>query len=385
MTYCIGFKKESTVCLVADSAVTGPQPDRSHTSFGELQVTAHQGISERVLKIFRFPEAALTFPGNMALVQHFVEQFATRTGTGVPVAQAFEESAATLTPLRVPSDLQAIFAYCSPSCGRLLSFNAAHDQRVSEHQDLVQIGAADPGRRQLTVEALETLSKINLNPIQTMVALVAYCQSHAVHQYLLPTGIGGGFCGISTDTASVRWQPDVAYQFYRPEYFNRVPGLPPLETVLACVHEDVFVLRSSVVSKSVRAMTNSRLGESPAAAQVRADAAIRYSKDVVLQRGAAYLAFLCTAFPTTALCDVRGHPVHKNIIQLPAIEANGAISVNVVIYEELARILRDPPQGRPRFLFVQFDPIHPPVEANATCPCGSGREYINCHGLRGPV
>jgi hypothetical protein len=92
MTYCIGFRKGPLACLIADAAVTGPHPSiEGQTSFGELQINdGVSSVSERALKIFRLPMAAVTFSGLDGVGRDFVEQLSTRLTAGMSVAEAFE-------------------------------------------------------------------------------------------------------------------------------------------------------------------------------------------------------------------------------------------------------------------------------------------------------
>jgi hypothetical protein len=310
MTYCVGFKRGPVSCLVADSAVTGPSPDQPHTSFEELHVTDRSpGVSERALKIFRFSEAALTFAGNMAIGRAFIAQFATRAANGMSVPQAFEESAASVTPLRNPADLQVFCAWSTPAGGRLLSFNAARDQRIAEHEDLAQIGSADVSQLQTTADFIEWLRPGPLNPEQFMLAVTSLCQSYGIHDYLLRNGIGGAFCSIAAGPTGVDWQPDTTYLFYHSGMFTFPPSHSTEKgrTVVVCVHKGVLALRSTAAGQVIRLMTNSDRDELPDAAQARLKEAQLYSNEVLLQQRAHYLVFLATDFHSITPCEVRGH------------------------------------------------------------------------------
>jgi hypothetical protein len=316
MTYCIGFRKGPLACLIADAAVTGPHPSiEAQTSFGELQIKdGVSSVSERALKIFRLPMVAVTFSGLDRVGRGFVEQLSTRLTAGMSVAKAFEASLANVQPLNSPSDLQVICAWPTPNGGRLLSFNAAMDQRVSEHEHLVQIGSADRERRLTTERFLKFLEQFpQLTPVQSMVAMTALCQSYGVYDYTLSRGIGGAFTAISTGPEGIQWQPNTMYIFYHPEDLSgsiksqsaaapsNLQGGPTMPTVFACMHQDVLALRSSVGSP--RLLTNSFEGEPHETVLARAEAASRYALRVVSGGGADYLAFLCTAFRSVTLCE----------------------------------------------------------------------------------
>jgi hypothetical protein len=396
MTYCIGFRKGPLACLIADAAVTGPHPSiEGQTSFGELQINdGVSSVSERALKIFRLPMAAVTFSGLDGVGRDFVEQLSTRLTAGMSVAEAFEASVANVLPLNSPSDLQVICAWPTPTGGRLLSFNAALNQRVSEHEHLVQIGSADRERRQITERFLNFLGQIpQLTPVQSMVAMTALCQSYGVYDYTLPRGIGGAFTAISTGPDGIQWQPNTMYIFYRPEDLSgsiksqsaaapsNLQGGPTMPTVFACVHHDVLVLRSSVADGGLRLLANSFEGEPRERALARAEAASRYALQVVSGEGADYLAFLCTAFRSITLCETLGHPSQRHLVQRPSLSNEFDVVGSMSISPELAGQMceRGPGNGWFGFRFRSYDPIYPPENGNA-CPCGSGLDFTNCHG-----
>jgi hypothetical protein len=385
MTYCIGFKRGSLACLIADAAVTGPDPVEAETSFGELQDSA---VSERALKLFRLPGAALTFSGKSRLGRDFITQFRVRLAAGMDVTSALEASAKNVMPLASPSDLQVLCAWSTPVGGRLTSFNAKLDLNIFEHDDLVQIGSADDIRKVSTAQFLSVLGGSNLlTPTQIMVGMTALCQSYGVHDNALPRGIGGAFTAISAGPDGIRWQPDTAYLFYHPGHLSgsvqtssaarptNLKGAPIAKTVLACVHEDVLALRSTVATGNSRSLMNSTEGEPLQTIRARAEAASHYSAQVASKGSAEYLALLSTAFRLLVLCETRGYLSHRDLILRPTSTDQFSCSFS----PRLTRLMSEHRGSEwVGFHFLPYDPIRPPEQGTA-CPCGSRLDYANCH------
>ena len=104
MTYCLGWKTDTEVYLIADAALTSGEPVSSQrSSFGELHVDSpNLKIEEAALKVVRLGDAAVTFAGVAETGYEFARNVYARIKAGESPAEAFRSAAISIPDVNNP-------------------------------------------------------------------------------------------------------------------------------------------------------------------------------------------------------------------------------------------------------------------------------------------
>lgn len=214
MTYCVGWKSDSAVYLVADSAVESDEPPRlSHSSFGEKHASlqgrqAGRHVQEEALKLYDLGPCGVTFSGSVDAGRRMIDFMRNEIAEGRDSKSAFA-SATRNDGLK--RKVKALMAYSVGNTPRLAAFNENEDGKVRWNADSAHIGSISDAYVDLTEKCISGIRSTPAIPERQLAQTLALVQSYGIHRYLLEEGVGGCFCGLYVDQSGVHWQPDTLY------------------------------------------------------------------------------------------------------------------------------------------------------------------------------
>jgi len=256
MTYVLAWKSDRSVFFVSDTAGSGPvkPPGMPRSSVGETQTSERRDtgdfVEESLLKIGHLRRGVVFgYSGRVSHATDLLVEFERRLRTRSPIVECFTGALDGFGPTSPVRDVEVAFGFWDGERPRLFSYSALGSQRLSEHDELVQLGSIHrtqyPGLSDLLISSLRD-SGI---PDERFLELaLAVCQSYGVFDVLMEHGVGGYFCGIEVDESGPRWQKDTIVVSYVPSSDGGIES--PVWTK-AGVREDVLLLHSSVATKKV--------------------------------------------------------------------------------------------------------------------------------------
>jgi hypothetical protein len=222
MTYCLGWRTGIGVFVAADTAFSAASPDAHHspdiarTSFGELQGDAGKGegryVVEEGVKISVGQDYVTAFAGDVDVARRYVDCFEIARSAAFSIREAARS--AMLSCGGQGSNTTVLIGAYEADQPVLLRVDLV-DSRISDHEDLVQVGSVPEQQARWTQQMLaargERLPFRAVDPAEAapvFTPVLALLQSYGVHDYLLPDGIGGAFIGAWVTARGARWQTD---------------------------------------------------------------------------------------------------------------------------------------------------------------------------------
>ncbi|WP_404307990.1 hypothetical protein [Neorhodopirellula lusitana] len=214
MTYCLGWKSDSAVYLIADSVVESDETPRlSKSSFGEKHASLEGRLSgrhvqEATLKLFDLGPCAVTFSGSVTAGRRMIKQMESEIAKGRDSQTAFANATRDDNLMR---HVKAMMVHAVKNAPQLAVYNENEDGTIRWDADLGQIGSIKDAFQELTTKCLEGIRFTPEIPQRHLVQALALVQSYGIHTYLLEDGVGGSYCGLYLDQSGIHWQPDTLY------------------------------------------------------------------------------------------------------------------------------------------------------------------------------
>lgn len=347
MTYCIGWKSPSHAFLLADSAITSPQPlTRQTTSFGEQHTNDHgQSVQERSLKVINYGVAALTYAGDQRLALSIAGSLKLLLDQGGEVLPSFRQALEINNPQPSGRSAALLLAFHDSAGPRLIFCDSGECEEFHEIERIEQIGSIDEEHARLSHDLLNSISSLAYNRNLTLSAVIAFIQSYGIHSYLLERGVGGFFAGIAVGPEGVTWQPDLSYMLYNADHdeaFSRG------KSVASVVRQNALSVRTDVADVPPATFT-CRLGnETRESATNRAETAYQACLEAARTCQFYAIAMINRRFPRVTIVEMRHELRHRHLVIDPT---NLSMDEDVGLYEirispHLLEILvGGPPEG----------------------------------------
>lgn len=224
MTYCIGWKYNNTIFLVADSVQTGNQiPSTEYSSFGELhqQVNGYV-VEEALLKIVPISEnCVISFAGDdvglaFNIIKHIKEFYATCQQDINEILLSVRNS---LWPLRKnecgkEAYVELIIGIYHNNRPQLLKWNTKNPNHVEFTEDFCSIGCLTNNYDTKIKNMLNDLTQKKYNEDDLLAGIITTLQIYGMKDKLIEKYVGGNFSGIRITNQGVFWQKDITYIFF---------------------------------------------------------------------------------------------------------------------------------------------------------------------------
>lgn len=237
MTYCLGWRTQDGVVIIADSLLSAERPDVyqhpeiPYTTFGQLQgktggkclpYVAEEGLKLRVGDNF-----VGGFAGDVRVGQRLLSRFRDAYTDGRSLRDA------ALRAMRSAggktSDTTVLIGACVGAKPVLLRIDTAQ-QSVSYVDGLVQTGSVPEAQQRWTRDMAGSLQGLrhpqlgaSANASRLFTPLIALLQSYGVHDQLLERGIGGAFLGAWITPEGPQWQHDTLYAVHAADIAATTP------------------------------------------------------------------------------------------------------------------------------------------------------------------
>jgi hypothetical protein len=242
VTYCLGWTAHDAAFLVADAAATRPPGGirEGESSFGEQHLDDDsRRVEQEALKINPLPFGGITFAGSSRLGSALVRITRGAVRGGERPDAAFRAAYSSLQPLEGGDPLQAILAWHDMNDSHLL-WSEGNGQSFSEGQ-LVQLGSMDAAFKQLTADAIRSVSERHLGAPALLAGAMSLIQSYGISHGLIETGVGGQINGAWIGEDGGDWQPDLLCVLYDSENVSN-----SMTCISSIVRDSVAVVGSSV-------------------------------------------------------------------------------------------------------------------------------------------
>lgn len=256
MTYCLGWRTDTAVFLVADSAVSnGTDEGQSISSFGEgIGPVAWGRVQETSLKIHLIHGVAVAFSGPAVRGRDILATLEAGLDLGLDPSAALRSALVSHAGSMPEGDdaVQILAAFREEDQPRLLRATTACPTSVHEPR-YAHIGSMPENLTRSTDDVLTRLVAIDDPPHRALVVGVGLVQSYGLSNELVRLGIAGAYSGVWVDSTGPHWHADILYLIYDRDELDQ-PAL-----VFSAFHGNAQRVESNFTGKT-RVFTNSSLG-----------------------------------------------------------------------------------------------------------------------------
>jgi len=243
MTYCLGWKSQNSVFIVADTALTteaykptGPFV----SSFGEVNYSSKDTyVREALLKICVVGKIIIGFAGNVNTAFEIIAVFKQLISSNSSVHEVLEKAIRSCGPYSKKNDVELIVGYVDKNGPRLISYNHDEERSIHEHDQFVQVGSIASYYPALSEATIKMFLKGKLPDENMLAAITAILQNYGILDRLMKMKVGGVFFGISVNATGVSWQEDTSYFLYPPD-------LRSLQHISVVARDNVLSVSSSL-------------------------------------------------------------------------------------------------------------------------------------------
>lgn len=228
MTYCIGWKSEKCVFLVADSALTGgAAPSFNVSSFGELH-ECHRGdmVEEIGFKLMRTRDVVFAFSGDLQTALRFVKEFNDYHEYFDDVFECFEHTSSAITQSDSYRIVNIMAAFYQDSKAHLVTIRPDAVERITEHDQSVHIGSMPGYFKDISRSIVGALKHFKISDEHFLVTVTSIVQSFGIFTQLMQYNVGGFYFGVSISADGSKWMDDTSYLLYPPtlDKFDFISG-----------------------------------------------------------------------------------------------------------------------------------------------------------------
>ncbi len=223
MTYCLGWKYQNSIFLVADTAITHKSELRSsHSSFGELhQTISGEHVEESRLKITPVsPDLIIGFSGNVASAKKIIQLVKTYYQAIPDIPTLLTSVSNSLGPFSVDQAVSLIIGHFSNNHANLYVWGTTKPDQVVEAPDYAYSGSLPPHFAEIAPLLLGKFVSDNLPVQRVLPSILSILQSLGIHNNLLNFNVGGVFVGVQLNDEGFRWQDDITYILTDKEFSN---------------------------------------------------------------------------------------------------------------------------------------------------------------------
>ncbi|MBJ7982999.1 hypothetical protein [Bacillus cereus] len=219
MTYCIGFKSETAVFLIADSMISGGKSEEikeafgEYTAFGELVKEENVAMQDRRYKVFKLPSNVLvTFAGDVEDALEVIGIFRQELERGLEPVTAFESVLSTGPYSRI----ELLIGFMENDRPKLYSYNYRGKGQFKEEHSTVHLGSGRDHEylSEKSSHFVDSMTNGNYGDGKTLVYTLAFLQNFAIKNTLLMFGVGGFFFGGFVHTGGVQRIWNTTYLMY---------------------------------------------------------------------------------------------------------------------------------------------------------------------------
>lgn len=242
MTYCLGWKYNNNLFLLADSAVTKKTSFIvSHSSFGELhQNIEGKNVEESLLKITPISnDSVLTFSGDVILAKSIIEFIKTSYEIHADMNHVLSSINASLGPFRSDKHVAIIVGNYSNEKASLFRWETSFPENVVEGEDIVWTGSLPPAFAQIGPLLIQEFMKGKMPTERMLPIIIPMMQSLGIHNNLIKFGVGGIFVGIQLNENGYQWNKDSFYIVADSDFLQ-------IDYVKSLIRENALVIKSSV-------------------------------------------------------------------------------------------------------------------------------------------
>lgn len=222
MTYCIGFKNDKAVFLVADGLISEQKNINVESSFGKYSTTGRlleddtTTFTESLQKVRMISEGVLaTFSGSVDTALNALEHVKTLINEGSCTPET-----AFNTALIGVKDIRVLFTYIVNNESKLYSYNLRDNGKITEHLngEIVGIGSGieySDLHKQSVALINNLIANSNNNPSELLALVLGGLIK--ISSKLLPAlnyQVGGNFFGGFVDETASHMMKDTLYLFY---------------------------------------------------------------------------------------------------------------------------------------------------------------------------
>ncbi len=212
MTYCLAWKKDKRVYLIADSALSSKKDfiQKDITTFGEVSGLYGQDyIQDIKLKIYSInSKLAVTFEGDVDIFEEIVE-YIYQMINSTSIKDIFRDIEGTYGGQDL--NIQLIFVLYDTK-NRIFLFDGNH---IIEKDDFAEIGSGKDitGLSHNIKSFINYIYPFTLDKNEYLAAIIAYTQLYMLKNDTFRYGVGGVIYGIYLDT-KIHWFRDLEYYLY---------------------------------------------------------------------------------------------------------------------------------------------------------------------------
>ncbi len=242
MTYCVGWKYNDNVFLLADTAATKlAKPSTTYSSFGQLHAEVRgEHVEESLLKLVPLGAGTVAaYAGNVQLATQCLDFLRDGLVTTNGIRNLLQMLTANLGPFRPDRAVELLVA-TSAEVGKceLVRWSTVHGIDARE-ADFYHIGSLTSYHSALTPALLSQLVAGKLDAKRMLPIASAVVQSYGVHDNLIDMNVGGLIFGVQTALGVVTWQQDTNYVLYAPSFAFRA-------WITAIARDNALVISSSL-------------------------------------------------------------------------------------------------------------------------------------------
>lgn len=355
MTYCLGWRTDTEVFVIADSAVTSIAPlgQGPVTNFGEAAI-GENGIfvSEAALKVARVGNYGLTFAGDAAVGREFVNIVDYLVGHGIEIAAALTSAIQSVFPVNAPAPIEFVCAAYVKGSPVLYTFDASSETLLRDDQRRVHLGVMKSDFCGAVESFLDVAEQQVDEASHCLACVVAFLQTLSVKGNYLKEGVGGFFGGLYVNEFGVKWQPDIAFTFFTPDFGQDISKNAdnPDPLVIVILRNDIAYIASPFkgrVEAYPRILPSEDKSDLLARLQL-AESDIQAAKsDMIVD----FVAMVSREHYVTALVEMKREPATRylGIMKKPIIDGKGDFTFK--ISEDLGSFLLRKAEDQSKFAF----------------------------------
>lgn len=217
MTYIIGWKKNNSVFLSGDIAITRKSKlnlRNTQSIFGgELVNKVDLSVNEECLKIFKINNKVIaSFAGDVSLALEVIKQLKSYVDEDDPLPM-IKFIIERINPL----DDFSIFlgVVDKENNAGLYSYNLMGDNKFLEHEEPIQDGSLGSKYQKFTTDFCNAIVEEEISDSDILAIVNTVHQNLIIQDNLLEKSVGGIFFGLRISPDEVRWQDDTTLVIYK--------------------------------------------------------------------------------------------------------------------------------------------------------------------------
>ncbi|ERJ12736.1 hypothetical protein [Haloplasma contractile] len=324
MTYCIAWKDEKNVFIVADTAVStktlSEGDNLDTTSFGDLEEKKQDYyVYERKLKVHTINNQYLIgYSGNLDQINEVYPTLEMLLIQGVNITDA-------LTYISNSYDYKEckfLIGYLEDKIPKLLQF----DCKDIIYGDFFQIGSGVANQRWVmrNKEMLKYIEDESLTPEQSLTSIITLLQFYSLKERMIELGVGGVIFGARINLGGIFWCNDITYYIYN-DHFNNYNLVTVIE------RDNNVAVFSSFNDKMLIFLGNENINTEIS------DEYLESVEEILTITETKYFVFMSVFYPGITILDIN-YNVHNNLFRM-YFKIDEKFNYRFILTEELFDII----------------------------------------------